>query len=49
MYRSAIVNETGDAMFWRDDLRPEEKQISTYINQYGKTMAKAIGRIYYTM
>lgn len=27
----------------------EEKQITLYINQYGKTMAKAIGRRYYTM
>lgn len=27
----------------------EEKQIMLYINQYGKTMAKAIGRRYYTM
>lgn len=27
----------------------EEKQISAYINQYGETMAKAIGRRYYTM
>lgn len=27
----------------------EEKQITLYINQYGKIMAKAIGRRYYTM
>lgn len=27
----------------------EEKQITTYINQYGKTMAKSIGKHYYTM
>lgn len=27
----------------------EEKQISAYINQYGETMAKAIGRYYYTL
>mgnify|MGYP004551138113 CR=1 FL=1 len=27
----------------------EDKQISAYINQYGETMAKAIGRKYYTM
>lgn len=27
----------------------EEEQISAYINQYGETMAKAIGRRYYTM
>lgn len=27
----------------------EEKQITLYINQYGETMAKAIGRRYYTM
>lgn len=27
----------------------EEKQITLYINQYGKTMARAIGRRYYTM
>ena len=27
----------------------EEKQITAYINQYGETMAKAIGKKYYTM
>lgn len=27
----------------------EEKRITAYINQYGKTMATAIGRYYYTM
>lgn len=27
----------------------QEKQITAYINQYGETMAKAIGRKYYTM
>lgn len=27
----------------------EEKRITSYINQYGKTMASAIGRCYYTM
>lgn len=27
----------------------EEEQISAYINQYGETMAKTIGRRYYTM
>lgn len=27
----------------------EEKRITEYINQYGKTMATAIGRHYYTM
>lgn len=27
----------------------EEEQILAYINQYGETMAKAIGRKYYTM
>lgn len=27
----------------------EEKQITAYINQYGETMAKSIGKKYYTM
>lgn len=27
----------------------QEKQITAYISQYGETMAKAIGRKYYTM
>lgn len=33
-----------------EDLSEEETaQISKYIDQYGKTMAKAIGETYYTM
>ena len=30
MYRSAIVNELGDVMFWRDELRPEQIECVLY-------------------
>lgn len=30
MYRSAIVNEVGDVMFWRDDLRSEQIECILY-------------------
>lgn len=40
MYRSAIVNELGDVMFWRDELLP--KQIECILNEHSEWSVKCV-------
>lgn len=40
MYRSAIVDELGHVMFWRDELRPE--QIECILNGHPEWSVKSV-------